>query len=115
MPESSYDSIGALAHLFFEELGKTEEEPLHGAFQISSKKKTLPNGIKHCYVRIDCQADCGWLVEAYGPEAEELERKAISINNILHARSGKPFKSISELLEVLFPELEIKSQRIPIG
>jgi hypothetical protein len=53
-------------------------------------------------------AECGWLVETFGSEAEVLERKVRDIQFVLKERSVDPSKWESELLQVLFPECLIQ-------
>lgn len=77
----------ALARAITEELDRAGESPLHGAIHVSCKAAFLRNGIKHCSVQIECEAGCGYLVEAFGEEADLLQEKAIATQNLLHEGS----------------------------
>jgi hypothetical protein len=103
-------SISALAQAFSWEMKRARSNPLHGLFEISCKLDTLSNGIRRCSVQVRCKAECGWLVETFGSEAEALERKVQYIKLVLRERSIKHLLLESEMLEVLFPECVIEGR-----
>ena len=73
----------ALTRAISAELERGNESPLHAIIRLSCSIAFLTNGIKCCSVQVQCKAGCGYLVEAFGEEAEMLRQKAISIQSIL--------------------------------
>lgn len=98
----TFDSLVALAHTFLEELERKGSNPLHELTDISCTLQSLPNGIKHCSVQIQCKSGFGWLVESYGQEAHLLRTRAKVIHNML---TDGPMTS-PELIGLLFPEID---------
>jgi hypothetical protein len=101
-------SISALSQAFTWEFERARSNPSHGMFDISCKLDILSNGIRHCSVQVRCMAECGWLVETFGSEAEALERKVRHIQFVLKESSVDPSRCESELLQVLFQECLIQ-------
>jgi hypothetical protein len=85
------------------ELDRTDESSLHGAFHVSIRNSAAQNGVKRCSVQIECEAGCGYLIQAFGEEADMLQEKAIVLQRLL--QSGQDIKSFSYALLSLFPEL----------
>lgn len=102
----SCGSIHALAHAFREELDRIGSDSLHRVIHISTKLRSLQNGMKHCSVQVECKAGCGWLVESYGREAEILKAKADVIKKMIEFEGLEPLKPSSVLMAKLFPELQ---------
>lgn len=97
MCNAFHNSVHALAQAILEEITLAEDNPGHGAIHISCEVKCLSNGIKHCSAQIECGAGCGWLVQAFGEEAELLEQKAIAIQRHLNRAeetSTSPFQTL---------------------
>jgi len=77
------NSVHALTRAIISELDKEGESLLHGIIRLSCAMAFLTNGVKSCTVQVECKAGCGYMVEAFGEEAETLRRKAIAIQSIL--------------------------------
>jgi len=93
------NSKHALTRAIIGELDKEGESPLHGLIRLSCAMTFLTNGIKCCTVQIQCEAGCGYLVEAFGEEAEILREKAITIQRILEEKAPEGSKLILDVLE----------------
>ena len=93
------DSGLALIRAITAELDRKEgESPLHRTINLSCRTTSMANGIKWCAVQVECKAGCGYLVEAYGDEAEKLHLKATAIQRMLEedkkTLEGSPFCNI---------------------
>jgi hypothetical protein len=103
---SYHNSEHALARAVMEELDRAGESALHGVIELSCATALLSNGIKSCAVQIECKAGCGYLIQAFGEEADTLQEKALAIQNFLkEADNNGSSKSPSERLMSLFPGL----------
>ena len=74
-----------------------DREDLHRSIEVSYVTESLSNGIKRCSVQVECKAGCGYLVEAFGEEADMLREKAAAIQNMLSR--GVPKNSSWPLFE----------------
>jgi hypothetical protein len=110
MSNTFNSSVHALAQAILDELVKAEENLQHGAIYVSYNDKSLPNGIKHCTVQIECNAGCGWLIEAFEGEAEALEQKAIAIQKRLQGLGIETLTPLPDILLAVFPEFVIERQ-----
>ena len=107
MLRPTYDSIYALAQAILRELEKTRDDSKHGTLQLSCICKYLSNGVKYSCIQIECEACCGWLIEAYGREAEALEQKALAIRRMIQIIDTVQH-SLSDILLTIFPEFVIE-------
>jgi hypothetical protein len=74
------------------ELDRGSENLLHQTIHLSCTVSSLSNGMKCCTVQIECKAGCGYLLQAFGEEAEILYEKALMFKGILE--SPKASKSL---------------------
>ena len=77
------NSTDALCRAIAIEIEKKPESSLHGILRITKGFAISSNGLRHCRVQLECGAGCGYLVEAYGDEADLLDRIATSCKCIL--------------------------------
>jgi hypothetical protein len=80
----------ALAHAIMTEIDREGENPLHKTISISFRTLLMDNGMKQCSVQVECKAGCGYLIEAFGEEAEVLEHNAVLFKNILANGEADP-------------------------
>lgn len=103
----------ALAQAIIQELDKADGacgNPQHGTIHISCEAAFMRNGIKYCSVQIECEAGCGWLVQAFGDEAVELEHKINTIQRLLDCDiEGVPMP-LCQILLSCFPRLTIEDR-----
>lgn len=100
----------ALAQAIRQELDRADGacgNPKHGTIHVSCEAAHMKNGIKHCSVQIECEAGCGWLVQAFGDEAEELEQKANTIQRLLYCGIEGASMPLCQILLSCFPRLTI--------
>ena len=94
------NSEHALTHAVMAELDRERESPLHAIIRLSCAMSFLRNGIRSCSVQVECKAGCGYLVEAFGEEAEILRQKANAIQSMLKERGLEgSSKSIVDVLQ----------------
>lgn len=98
-----YSSLHALAHAIMVELERAGDSLQHGVVHISSTTSFMTNGIKQCSVQVECEAGCGWLVQAFGEEADELQQKAIAIQGHLHRGAEGTSNYALEIVSTFFP------------
>ncbi len=110
-----HNGVHALGQAILEELTLAEDNSRHGTIHISCEVKCLSNGIKHCSAQIECGLGCGWLIEADGGQADELQQKAIAIQSMQHGQGEAAPMSLSEILLVVFPEFLIESRPAMAG
>ena len=85
------NSEHALNRAIATERDKESESELHGIIRLSCAMTFLTNGVKCCTVQVECKAGCGYLVEAFGEEAERLRQMAIALQSTLEEKV--PLKS----------------------
>lgn len=103
----------ALAQAIMQELDRADGacgNPQHGTIHISCEAAYMKNGIKHCSVQIECEAGCGWLVQAFGDEAEELEQKVNTIQRLLHCNIEGVSMPLCQILSSCFSRLTIENR-----
>ena len=103
MSYTPYTSVNALAHAIMKELDRDGNGLLHGHVHISHTISFLRNGVKQCSVQVECEAGCGWLVQANGEEADVLEQKVIAIKRHLQREGEETSKSAVEILSTFIP------------
>ncbi len=88
-----YSPIGA-----FDEVISGKETGSAGSVchirRISKSDAKLENGIEYCFVEIVCSNGTQYGIEAFGPEAVELRRRALVI------RSSAPYGYPSPLIKI---------------
>lgn len=96
----------ALASAIMTELDRLGETQLHGTIHLSCEAAFLTNGVKRCSVQLECKAGCGYLIQAFGEEADILQQKANVIQSVLceGTHKGSPKLLLEDLLS-FFPEL----------
>ena len=77
------DSSAALIRAVATEFGKKTQSPLHAILHISEAFGFLLNGLRCCRIQIECNAGCGYLVEAFGDEADALHGITIDLKELL--------------------------------
>lgn len=83
-------ATGALAHAIMTEIDREGENPLHKTISISFRTLLMDNGIKQCSVQVECKAGCGYLIQAFGEEADTLKHNAMLFKNILANGEARP-------------------------
>jgi hypothetical protein len=79
----------ALIHAVDAELAKEAESSSHKTMKLSVRKTCMSNGIWRCSVQVECLAGCGYLVEAFGDDADILLQRAVAIQNKLNEKAQK--------------------------
>jgi hypothetical protein len=104
LSQSSGKCEHALVNALIGELERAENSPLHGVLHISFTAAVLKNGIKQCSVQVECQAGCGYLIQAFGEEADRLHEKAIAVQSLINGEvEGYPSTSLPNALRTIFP------------
>lgn len=104
------NSVHALAKALLEELASAESNPQHSRICISNCGKDLPNGMKHYTAQIECNAGCGWLIQASDEESEALALNVIALQNMLTGTNYEAQHSLTEIMLTLFPEYILKEK-----
>ena len=107
MTDAPFSSAHALATAVLEEEQRAKDNPQHLILHVSSASRYLQNGLRHLSVQLECEACCGWLIEAIGVEADALQQKVALIQKMLQL-SDNDQKPISEILLTIFPEFIIE-------
>jgi hypothetical protein len=75
--------LDALAYAIGQECERCESQSEHALIRLAISSSYLSNGLRHCSVNVECGAGCGWFIETFGGEAEELEQKARAAQAIM--------------------------------
>ena len=77
------NSLEALDYAIGQERDRSECAGEHALISITISVGYIANGMRHCSVNVECGAGCGWLIQTFGSEAEELEHKARMAQEVL--------------------------------
>jgi len=105
MEIARHESINALVMAILDELVKSQTNSMHSAIHISRKDKILSNGIEYSCVQIQCQASCGWLIEAIGEDANLLKNRVTLVQEMLRENERETPDRLSKIICAIFPEV----------
>jgi hypothetical protein len=83
------NGLKAPAYATDQECDKSHYVAEHASMKVSLSTGHLSNGLLHCSVHTDCGARFEWIIQTFGREAAELERRAA------HSTFSDPKRTIS--------------------